>query len=277
MQDSSRSASKPYRHPRWLRFGLPILAAIPGLYVLLAYIALPAMWRHYEHNPKLERSPKTTQTAEGIPGDPLNVGLVGSRSEVIRALLAAGWYPADPITFRSSAGIVRSVLENRPYSTAPVSSLYYRGRKQDLAFELPVGGSAKQRHHVRLWRSDDLGTDNRPLWIGSATFDRSVELSHFTGQITHHIDANIDQERDTFIQSLEKAHQIASLYQTTGVGATLQGDNGGGDRYYTDGELTIGVLSVNNTLQPTVPTQAPNPAPVEVKNRVWSWLSHLFR
>jgi hypothetical protein len=115
------------------------------------------------------------------------------------------------------------------------------------------------------------------LWIGSATFDRSVELSHFTGQITHHIDANIDQERDTFIQSLEKAHQIASLYQTTGVGATLQGDNGGGDRYYTDGELTIGVLSVNNTLQPTVPTQAPNPAPVEVKNRVWSWLSHLFR
>jgi hypothetical protein len=246
--------------------------------VLGAYFALPALWRHYEHNPKLEHSPKTTQTVEGIPGDPLNVGLVGVHDEVVRAFLTAGWYPADPTTLRSSLGIARSVLQKHPYPTAPVSSLYLFGRQQDLAFELPSGSSAKQRHHVRLWQAQDFSADSRrALWLGSATFDSRVELSHYTGQITHHIDANIDQERDNLIQSLEQAHQLASLYQVTGVGATLQGYNGGGDRYYTDGELTVGVLSINNAAQPVPPSQPLNPAPVEIKNRAWYWLNHLLK
>lgn len=276
MATDTPSVSNPIHRRRWFQVGLPIVAAIPGLYLLTAYFALPALWRHYEHNPKLEHSPKTTQTVEGIPGDPLNVGLVGSHNEVVRALLAAGWYPADPITLRSSIGIARSVLQKRPYPTAPVSNLYLFGRKQDLAFERPISSSAKQRHHVRLWQSNEL-SDDRPFWLGSATFDNRVELSHYTGQITHHIDADLDQERDSLIQSLEQAHQIASLYQVTGVGATLQGHNGGGDRYYTDGELTVGVLSINNVAQPTSPQQSANPGPVEIKNRAWSWLSHLFR
>ncbi|MBP5975774.1 LssY C-terminal domain-containing protein [Brasilonema sp. CT11] len=252
------------------------LIIIPGLYLLLAYLVLPALWRHYEHNSKLEHSPKTTQTAQGIPGDPLNVGLVGTKVEVVQAILAAGWYPADPITFNSSLGIAKSVLLKRPYPNAPVSNLYFLGRKQDLAFELPVGNSAKERHHVRLWQTNNLSADGRPLWVGSATFDTSVELSRFTGQITHHIDSNIDAERDNFIQSLEKAHLVSNLYQVTGVGATLFGRNGGGDWYNTDGELTVGVLSLNNTVQSITPTQLPNPAPVEIKNRAWLWLRHLF-
>jgi hypothetical protein len=53
-------------HHRKLWICLTILAVIPGLYLLLAYVVLPALWRHYEHNSKLEHSPKTTQTAEGI-------------------------------------------------------------------------------------------------------------------------------------------------------------------------------------------------------------------
>lgn len=34
-----------------------------------------------------------TETVEGIPGDPLNVGLVGDEAEVHRIMLAAGWHP----------------------------------------------------------------------------------------------------------------------------------------------------------------------------------------
>ncbi len=171
-------------------------------------------------------------------------------------------------------GLRSSVLLKHSYPTAPVSNLYLWGRKQDLAFELPVGNSAKQRHHLRLWQSKDLSADSRLLWLGSATFDASVELSHNTGQITHHIDANIDLERDNLINSLGKIRQISSLYQVTGVGATLQGRNGGGDRYYTDGELTICVLSINSIAQTQPFTQSPLPEPVKLKNQVWSWLRH---
>lgn len=156
----------------WIQVSLILLVALSGFYALMAYVVLPTLWQHYEHNPKLEHSPKITQTAQGIPGDPLNVGLVGTKEQVIQAMLAAGWYPADPITFRTSFDIVASVLLERPYPTAPVSNLYLLGHKQDLAFELPTGHSAKQRHHVRLWQSNQWAVEGGSLWLGSATFDR---------------------------------------------------------------------------------------------------------
>ena len=93
----------------------------------------------------------TTTTALGLAGDALNVGLEGSREEVLCAMRAAGWRPADPITFRSSFRIADSVLLRRAYPTAPVSDLYYDGRRQDLAFEKAAGISPKERHHVRFW------------------------------------------------------------------------------------------------------------------------------
>jgi hypothetical protein len=43
-----------------------------------------------------------TSTAQGIPGDPINVGLIGNREDVVPAFHIAGWYPADPITLRTS-------------------------------------------------------------------------------------------------------------------------------------------------------------------------------
>ena len=70
------------------------------------------------------------------------------------------------------------------------------GRKHDLAFEQDVGGSADKLHHVRWWRAEPLDAAGRPLWIGSATFDRDAGISHLTGQITHHIAPDIDAERD---------------------------------------------------------------------------------
>ena len=91
-----------------------------------------------------------TRTAQGIPGDPINVGLVGAKADVLCAMHAAAWYPADPITFRSSVEIIGSVVLDRPYRDAPVSSLFYDGRREDLAFEKPDGTSADRRQHVRF-------------------------------------------------------------------------------------------------------------------------------
>ena len=56
------------------RRAIKFLGALLIAYLCLAYWILPSLWRHYEHHPSLESSPKTTHTAEGIPGDPLNVG-----------------------------------------------------------------------------------------------------------------------------------------------------------------------------------------------------------
>jgi len=211
-------------------------------YLGLAYLMLPAWWRHHSRHPALVDAPKTTQTAEGIAGDPLNVALVGAREEVVQALVAAGWYPADPITFRTSMHLATSVLRGRPYADAPMSNLYLWGRRQDLSFERPVGSSPRQRHHVRFWHAEQLDEDGRPLWFGAATFDRSVGISHRTGQITHHIAADVDAERDQLFADLQRSGQLLEEYRIRGLGPTRLGRNGGGDPYYTDGDIRIGVL-----------------------------------
>jgi hypothetical protein len=267
---------KTSRRRVWLVRGLKVLSVLLVVWLLAAYVVLPALWRHYEHHPILENAPKTTVTALGIPGDPLNVGLIGREQEVIHAMLESGWDPADPVTLRTSLRIARSVLLDRPYADAPVSNLFLFGRKQDLAFEKPVGDNARRRHHVRFWRSTELGRGGVPLWIGAVTFDRSVGLSHDTGQITHHIGPDIDAERNGLIADLRKHGWLTELFQVTGVGATLIGRNGGGDLYNTDGELTIGVLAAENVRDKT-PDRLANPVAVQIKQQLWSAIRPLLQ
>ena len=270
-------ATKPApRRRRLLVRTLKVVVALVVTWLLLAYLILPALWRHYEHQPALESAPKTTRTTQGIPGDPLNVGLIGTEQELVRALLGSGWDAADPVTLKSSIGIARSVLRDRPYVDAPVSSLFLFGRKQDLAFEKPVGENASHRHHVRFWKSTEYGRGGLPLWIGAVTYDRSVGLSHRTGQITHHIGADIDAERDGLFADLRKEGWLKEEFQVTGVGATLLGRNGGGDRYFTDGELTIGMLAKDQSRERS-PDRLENPVPVQIKDQLWSAIRPLMQ
>ena len=264
------------RRRRLLVRALTVVVALIVAWLLLAYLILPALWRHYEHHPALENVPKTTLTAQGIPGDPLNVGLIGTESELIQAIHDSGWDDADPITVKTSIRIAGSVLRTEPYADAPVSSLFLFGRKQDLAFEKPAGKSASHRHHVRFWKSTEYGKGGVPLWIGAVTYDRSVGLSHRTGQITHHIAPEIDAERDGLLADLGKNGWLRVEFQVTGVGATLLGRNGGGDRYYTDGELTIGVLAKNPS-RGELPNRLENPAPVQIKEQLWSAIRPLMQ
>ncbi len=270
-------ATKPVsRRRRLLVRALKVVGALVIAWLLLAYVILPALWRHYEHHPALENAPKTSWTAQGIPGDPLNVGLIGTEKELIQAILGSGWDVADPVTLRSSIRIAGSVLRDRPYVDAPVSSLFVFGRKQDLAFEKPVGKNASHRHHVRFWKSTEYGRDDLPLWIGAVTYDRSVGLSHRTGQITHHIGADIDAERNGLFGDLANNGWLTQEFQVTGVGATLLGRNGGGDRYYTDGELTIGVLAKDQS-RDKMPVRLENPVPVQIKDQLWSAIRPLMQ
>ena len=248
------------------------VAVAAGVYLVLAYVVAPIFWRHYEHLPAMATMPTTTQAPNGLPGDALNVGVVGSEAEIQRAFKAAGWSPADPITLRSSLGIAASVVLDRPDTEAPVSTLLLFGRRQDLAFEKEVGTNARQRNHVRFWRTELQSADGQPVWVGAATFDRGVGLSHTTGQITHHIAPDIDAERDALMHDLAVAGQLTAAYDVTGIGPTLDGRNGGGDRYFTDGELTIGVLAGDDAVGAGALRTLESPVPVMIKNQFWSWL-----
>jgi hypothetical protein len=209
-------------------------------YALLAYVLLPVSWHHFQ-----ERQPAgdgtVSYTAEAIPADPLNVALVGSRDDVIAGMRAAGWLPADRITLSSGWRDARSVLLNRPYPTAPVSTHYLGNRPQDLAFELQVGRSPRRRHHVRLW-SAGSAEPGKTLWIGAASYDVRVGVSHFTGEVMHHIDPAVDRERERLLSDLARAGAAGSVTHLEKFRPASPSRNGGGDSYFTDGALGIAVL-----------------------------------
>lgn len=187
-----------------------------------------------------ETLPSVTQTKDGRAGDPVNLRLIGSRQELIAAFRAAGWAVADPINVRSSVRIGASVVLDRPYPSAPVSALYLFGRRQDIAFERSVGGSARTRHHVRFWQNG-CTPDGTAIWVGAGTFDVKVGRSPATGKLTHRIAPDVDTERDTILADLERAGRLTDR-RITQVREPFSGRNGEGDCYYTDGGIGEGSL-----------------------------------
>lgn len=197
-----------------------------------------------EGHPALARSPRHTTTARGHQGDAVNVAFVGTEEELHRTLSAAGWYAADPITLKTSLEIAADVVLHKPYAHAPVSDLYLWGRRQDAAFEQPVGDSPKQRHHVRFWRSQERDRAGRPLWLGAATYDERVELSRTAGGITHKISPNIDGERNKLVADSIRAGALDGYYWVEQFHARPEGTNGGGDPYFTDRRLAVGIIDI---------------------------------
>ena len=195
-------------------------------------------------HPALARSPRHTTTAQGNQGDAINVAFIGTEEEVHRMFAAAGWYAADPITLQTSVRIAADVVLHKPYAHAPVSDLYVWGRKQDAAFEQPVGDSPKQRHHVRFWCSPEVDRNGEPLWLGAATYDERVELSRTTGGITHKISPEIDNERNKLVTDAARAGVLDGYYWVDRFHRDPQGRNGGGDLYFTDRRLAVGVIEV---------------------------------
>jgi hypothetical protein len=204
---------------------------------------MPLAWIGYAYrHPAIDQTPGLTISSSDHPGDPINVALIGSEGDLKRIMQSARWYPADPLGLRSDLKIAADTVLKRPYNEAPVSSLYLFGRKEDLAFEQPVGEDPRQRHHVRFWKSKVFDAQGRPAWFGSATYDTHVGISHTTGQITHHIAADVDVERDHLFENLTQTGELADVQSIDDFHRVRSGRNGGGDPWKTDGRLRIGTI-----------------------------------
>jgi hypothetical protein len=191
--------------------------------------------------------PLTTFNRYGNPGDPINMEIIGIDGQIGAAFASAGWYRADEIRFVTSVRISIDSILGRAYTTAPVSNLYLFGRKEDMAFERP-GRNVRQRDHIRIWKTSRNGSDSRPLWIGSATKDTKVELSKTNHLPTHCIAPDLDSERALVVSELAQTGFIVGETIRPGFGKETQGVNGGGDPYFTDGQVDALTLANIKTL-----------------------------
>ncbi|HLI08459.1 MAG TPA: LssY C-terminal domain-containing protein [Ktedonobacteraceae bacterium] len=210
-------------------------------------------------------NPLTSFNREGKPGDPLNLEFVGTDGQIGASFASAGWYRADEIRLVTSARICTDCVLGREYCTAPVSNLYLFGRKEDLAFERP-GGNARQRDHIRIWNTGRQASDGRPIWIGSATKDVKVELSKTNYLPTHQISPDVDAERMLVVTELVQTGNVIQQTTRPGFGKETHGFNGGGDPYFTDGQIVV--LTLANI--PTTPfaTQVRSPFLASIAKRM---------
>src|SRR6202012_4953135 len=187
---------------------LPWILAVAATYGIAAYLVLPRAIRMGLRILQSKRVPSYTITGDGLPGDPVNVVLVGTLQQLRDAFAALGWSRADRLSLASSWGMVRAFVLNAPYPSAPFSTLYLFGRGQDIGFQKAIDNSPRKRHHIRFWAlssasaEETLGTssfwvnNDRPPenacvhWIGAGTKDTGISLTRLTFQITHATDSD---------------------------------------------------------------------------------------
>jgi hypothetical protein len=204
----------------WGQRSVPPLRAAPGAGVAPA--ALPAF------------VPRTRDRSGDRLGDPLNLILIGSADAVDAAFARAGWMRADRPTVGAIAKEVEAVLVERPAPRAPVSTQYFAGRPQDLAYEVP-GSDARRRHHVRLWALDPA----REVWVGAANEDVGVIFKPWKLEATHRIRPDIDRERDRLVRDLEAGGCAAAVAYVRLPGAVVAGRNAAGQPFVTDARTAV--------------------------------------
>lgn len=236
---------------------LPWIVSVAITYGLAAYVILPRVIRVGLAILRHKRVPNYTITGDGLPGDPVNVALVGTRAQLRASFAAMGWFEADRLGFRSSWGMARAFVLDRPYPTAPFSTLYLFGRGQDIGFQKAIDDSPRKRHHVRFWALSTAHAqeswaagrfwantvrppDDEPVvWVGAVTRDTGLSLTRLSFQITHATDADTNAERDYMVGEMLAAKAIAAveLYKA--------GDNlpARVNHYVADGDIALAYLS----------------------------------
>lgn len=219
------------------------------IWAITAYLVLPRLHRLLSDLYVPDYFFGRTRTADGLLGDPVNLGIDGSAAQLDEAMIAAGWHHADQITAASTWRIITSTLTRRSYPTAPVSPLMLFGRRQDVAYQQEVEGNPKQRHHVRFWHCPPgwlLPGGAHADWLGAATYDTDVGISFFTLQVTHRIDQNTDIERDHVVSTVTEGTPEAKVRVLNDFTTGYHSRNGGGDRFETDGNLPV--LDLNDVV-----------------------------
>jgi len=177
-------------------------------------------------------------------GDPLNLIIVGTPSEVYTAFIRAGWDETETVSAASGWKTVKSFIGGGEYRYSPMSSLYVFGRAQDISFQ-KARENIHERNHLRLWMSR-VTYQGIPVWIGQISRDIGVRFTPKT-ITTHKIDPNVDETREYLLENLAYAQSLKKFGYVGGVGDVSVDQPRGnltGDPWFTDGyRLVLWVTS----------------------------------
>ena len=183
--------------------------------------------------------PRRVGDLQGNAGDMVNYALIGTEDQVTKAFAAAGWVQVDKTTQDAILHGLVSTLSHAAYTEMPMSTLYLFGRSQDFSFAraTPLAVAAI-RHHLRVWKTTET-VGGETLWVGSATHDDGFEKDQRNGGVTHHIDANVDEERDFLQQSFSDAGVVAGAAYVTPTNPLTTAKTATGGSFQSDGRIVV--------------------------------------
>jgi hypothetical protein len=231
--------------------------ALGVTYGLGAYLVLPYVVRMGLKILNHQHVPRYTITGDGLPGDPVNLVLLGTRDQLRAAFKTAEWLEADRLSVASSMRMTKAFIFKIPYPTAPFSTLFLFGRGQDIGFQKAIDNNPRKRHHIRFWaleldraratvntsafwlNRDRPSGDARVLWVGAGTRDTGLGMTRITFKITHATDSDTNAERDFIMNELSGRGVIGEVTEhKTGDSLEAKSIN----HYVTDGDVALATL-----------------------------------
>jgi hypothetical protein len=176
----------------------------------------------------METSMATKDRSGQQSGLPVGIVVVGEGSDVLKALLRAGWYES-PST-RTEEQLAKAH--------------YLFGRIPDAVFRIQRNKD-KDRNELYLWLSP-MRVDGKPVWM--------AQITHFIGQSTQleqvlfgtRIDPNIDDGRNYFMQNMWYSQSLEQLaWLAAGKANSVENTrvDFNGAEYFTDGFQIVAWLS----------------------------------
>ncbi|WP_353474298.1 LssY C-terminal domain-containing protein [Salipiger sp. H15] len=185
------------------------------------------------------RLPGGTESVAGTPLEPVNVLLLARDEAAVEAALdKAGWRRAAEPGFGTLARAAIAAWGNKADATAPVTPYFWHDLPNDLAFQQQTpDATLRKRHHIRLWRTDFVDAAGLRLFVGAASFDDGLDWGIDWG-LLHHIDPNVDAERDGVVADIEATGEVASTTRIR-LSEPRLGQSVAGDPWFSDGIAAV--------------------------------------
>ena len=220
---------------------------VPGLFTDQSQVNVDTMYEEWteiddvsELREVLESFPCcTTNKAGDQNGDPLNIVMVGKRTDIFAALIRRGWHQTEVTRRESTIKTIKSFLFGTKYRYSPISPLYVFGRPQDIGLQ-KARESISLRNHMRLWLTP-YRFQGKDVVLGQISRDIGVKFNKRT-ITTHAIDPDVDDTRNGLAADLAYSQALVQIAYVKGSQVSTLDDphyNLSPDLYVSDGNRVV--------------------------------------
>lgn len=178
-----------------------------------------------------------TSDSEGRAADVVNLFFIGTREQVERAFLTAGWTNSDPLSVRSVLRGFHAVFSLNSDPHLPMASHLLDGKASDSTWQKSLNSYAK-RDHLRIWNRPE-SWEGQTIWLAASTAEAGAAWSFRRGKFVHHVVPDVDEEREKVVRDLSVAGCVEAAYNAPrpAMPASVVGSTG--TELRTDGAVAV--------------------------------------